>query len=156
MDALLSLIWIIVKIVAIVLPLMLGVAYATYAERKIIGFMQDRIGPNRVGIKGLGQPIADGLKLFMKEIIVPSTSNHYLFLVAPILSIAPALAAWMQARMQFSFEWLFSFGSCTSAGPRRTCTVKRLNGRVAVSGVGVFHSGMMTMVGVEMVTRGSW
>ena len=86
--------WILIKILIIVIPLMLTVAYVTYAERKIIGYMQDRIGPNRVGPLGLLQPIADGMKLFFKELIVPSHANRYLFVVAPILAIAPALAAW--------------------------------------------------------------
>ena len=86
--------WTLVKIVAIVVPLMLGVAYLTLAERKVIGYMQVRIGPNRVGPYGLLQPIADGVKLFFKEIIIPSSSSKYLFVIAPILSLAPALAAW--------------------------------------------------------------
>jgi len=87
-------IWIMVRIVAIVAPLMFAVAYFTYAERKIIGFIQVRIGPNRVGYYGLLQPIADALKLINKEIILPRNSNVYLFLIAPILTIAPALAVW--------------------------------------------------------------
>ena len=87
-------IWTLVKIVLIVAPLMLGVAYLTYAERKVIGYMQVRIGPNRVGPLGLLQPIADGLKLLMKEIIIPSGANKGLFLLGPVLAIAPALAAW--------------------------------------------------------------
>lgn len=86
--------FIILKIVAITLPLMLCVAYLTYAERKIIGYMQVRLGPNRVGWKGWLQPIADAVKLMFKEIIIPTGSNKYLFLMAPVLSIAPALAAW--------------------------------------------------------------
>ena len=86
--------WIVIKIVAILLPLMLCVAYLTFAERKIIGYMQTRVGPNRVGPKGWLQPIADALKLLMKEIIIPSKSNKFLFIIAPILSLAPALAAW--------------------------------------------------------------
>ena len=85
---------ILVKIVAIMVPLMLAVAYLTFAERKIIGYMQVRIGPNRVGPKGWLQPIADAVKLVMKEVIVPSHANRFLFVIAPILSIAPALAAW--------------------------------------------------------------
>ena len=87
-------VWTLIKIVLIVAPLMLGVAYLTLAERKVIGFMQVRIGPNRVGPWGLIQPIADGLKLLFKEIIVPSRSSKGIFLIAPMLSIAPALAAW--------------------------------------------------------------
>jgi NADH-quinone oxidoreductase subunit H len=82
------------KIVAIVAPLMLGLAYLTYAERKIIGYMQVRIGPNRVGPKGWLQPIADGLKLLMKEIVIPAGANKGIFLLAPVLAIGPALAAW--------------------------------------------------------------
>jgi NADH-quinone oxidoreductase subunit H len=90
---------IVIKIVAIMLPLMILVAYYTYAERKIIGYMQVRMGPNRVGffgkrLWGLGQPIADAVKLMFKEIIIPTGANKLLFLVAPMLSIGPALAAW--------------------------------------------------------------
>ncbi|MGB5426891.1 MAG: complex I subunit 1 family protein, partial [Gammaproteobacteria bacterium] len=83
-----------IKIIVILVPLLLGVAYLTYAERKIIGYMQVRIGPNRVGPRGWLQPIADALKLLMKEIIFPTNANRFLFVVAPMLSIAPAMAAW--------------------------------------------------------------
>lgn len=83
-----------IKIIVIVVPLLLGVAYLTFAERKVIGYMQVRIGPNRVGPRGWLQPIADALKLLFKEIIIPTNSNRFLFLIAPTISIAPALAAW--------------------------------------------------------------
>ncbi len=89
-----TVVWIMIKITAILLPLMVTVAYFTFAERKLIGYMQTRVGPNRVGPKGWLQPIADALKLMFKEVIIPSRSNKYLFLIAPILSLAPALAAW--------------------------------------------------------------
>ena len=82
------------KILLIVAVLMLAVAYLTLAERKVIGYIQMRIGPNRVGPRGLLQPIADGLKLLLKEVIVPTRSNLYLFVLAPVLAIGPALAAW--------------------------------------------------------------
>ena len=81
-------------IVAIVAPLMLCVAYLTLWERKLIGWIQIRIGPNRVGPFGLLQPIADGVKLMFKEIILPANANKALFLLAPVVMIMPALAAW--------------------------------------------------------------
>ncbi|HAC34810.1 MAG TPA: NADH-quinone oxidoreductase subunit NuoH [Gammaproteobacteria bacterium] len=92
--ALQTILVILAQIVAIVLPLMLGVAYFTYAERRVIGSMQDRVGPNRVGPFGLIQPIADGVKLLMKEVLVPVKANPLLFYLAPVMTIMPAMAAW--------------------------------------------------------------
>lgn len=85
---------ILLKILCIVIPLLLVMAYVPFIERKVIAYMQCRIGPNRVGVYGLAQPFADFIKLLCKETIVPSVSNRYLFIVAPILSLLPALAAW--------------------------------------------------------------
>ncbi|MGH8630172.1 MAG: complex I subunit 1/NuoH family protein, partial [Burkholderiales bacterium] len=91
---------VVVKIVVILVPLTLSVAYLSLAERKIIGYIQNRLGPNRVTFFGIswlagwGQPIADVFKLVFKEIIIPSGANKLLFVIAPILSLAPALAAW--------------------------------------------------------------
>jgi NADH-quinone oxidoreductase subunit H len=90
----LPIIGILMKIVAIVAPIMLLVAYFTYAERKLIGYMQVRVGPNRVGPKGWLQPIADAVKLMFKEIVIPTGANKFLFLMAPLLALGPALAAW--------------------------------------------------------------
>lgn len=94
LDGMPVVVLILLKITVIVVPIMLSVAYLTLAERKVIGYIQVRIGPNRVGPRGLLQPIADGLKLMMKEIIVPTNANRFLFIAAPILALAPALAAW--------------------------------------------------------------
>ena len=86
--------WIIIKIVAIVIPVMLSVAYLTYAERKVIGAMHLRKGPNVVGPFGLLQPIADGVKLFLKETIIPSSANRGVFILAPCVTFILALVAW--------------------------------------------------------------
>lgn len=87
-------IWTLIKIVGIVLPLMILVAYLTLWERKMIGWMHIRLGPNRVGPAGLLQPIADALKLLLKEIVVPIKSNKALFVIAPVMTIMPSLVAW--------------------------------------------------------------
>ena len=87
-------VWIGLKVVAIVIPLLLGVAYLTYAERKVIGAMHLRRGPNVVGPFGLLQPIADGLKLFLKETIIPTGANRGVFILAPCLTFILSLAAW--------------------------------------------------------------
>jgi len=87
-------VWTLVKIIAIAIPLILSVAYLTLAERKVIGYMQVRIGPNRVGPLGVLQPFADVAKLVFKEIVVPSGASRYLFFIAPLLALGPALAAW--------------------------------------------------------------
>ena len=86
--------WIAIKVIVIVIPLMLGVAYLTYVERKVIAAMQLRRGPNVVGPFGLLQPIADGLKLFLKETIIPDGANRGVFLLAPCLTFVLALVAW--------------------------------------------------------------
>ena len=93
-NALPLVIQILLKIIAILLPLLGLVAYYTLAERKVIGYMQIRIGPNRVGWRGVLQPIADAVKLLMKEIIIPTKADKTLFLMAPMLAIAPAMAVW--------------------------------------------------------------
>jgi NADH-quinone oxidoreductase subunit H len=86
--------WTMIKILCVLLPLMGLVAYATLWERKLIGWIQIRIGPNRVGPMGLLQPIADALKLLFKEIVVPTKATTSLFIIGPIMTIMPALAAW--------------------------------------------------------------
>lgn len=96
----------VVYIVLIVVPLILCVAYLTFAERKVIGYMQIRIGPNRVGPRGWLQPIADVTKLLFKEIIVPTNADRFLFVLAPLLALIPALAAW--AVMPFTADWVLA------------------------------------------------
>lgn len=94
LNLLMSIIYTLFKAVVIVVPLVLCVSYFTYFERKIIAYMHDRIGPNRVGHLGLLQPFADAIKLLFKELIIPEKSNKYLFLIAPVIAFAPSLTAW--------------------------------------------------------------
>ena len=91
------------KILFVMIAVILIVAFSTYFERKVIGSMQARVGPNRVGPLGLGQPFADVIKLLIKEVVVPSQSSTFLFVIAPLLSLTPALAAWAVIPLNDSF-----------------------------------------------------
>jgi len=93
----------VLKIVVVLVPLILGVAYFTYWERKILAWMHVRVGPNRVGWKGLLQPFADVIKMLWKEIVIPSSANKFLFLTAPVLSLVPALAVWAVVPLSDTF-----------------------------------------------------
>lgn len=84
----------VIQMLVVILPILLTFVWLTYAERKVIGFMQLRMGPNRVGPYGLLQPIADAVKALMKEVVIPTHSNTYLFLIAPVLCLIPAIAVW--------------------------------------------------------------
>merc|ERR1712045_991786 len=90
----LYLIYILIKLITIVIPLLISVAYFTLVERKLMGSIQRRKGPNVIGFLGLLQPLADGLKLFVKETILPSNSNLCMFLLAPVISFILALIGW--------------------------------------------------------------
>jgi NADH-quinone oxidoreductase subunit H len=102
-EGLLLIAVIIFKIIMVIIGLLLSVAYLTFLERKVIGYMQCRIGPNRVGPRGLLQPIADVFKLLMKEVIIPTASNRFLFVIAPIISMGTAVAAWAVIPLDKSF-----------------------------------------------------
>jgi NADH-quinone oxidoreductase subunit H len=93
----------VLKIVVVLVPLILGVAYFTYWERKIIAWMHVRMGPNRVGWKGLLQPFADVIKMLLKEIVIPTKANKFLFLLAPVLALVPALAVWAVVPLSDTF-----------------------------------------------------
>ena len=105
-QLLISLIWIVIKVLIIAVPLLIAVAFMTLAERKILAYAHVRLGPNRVGIAGLLQPLADGVKLFFKEIIIPSKANPIIFVLAPIVSFATAAAAW--AVIPFNEGWVLA------------------------------------------------
>src|SRR3990167_1496619 len=105
-QAIIELIWIVLGIIAIIVPVMIGVLAFTYAERKVLAFMHVRIGPNRVGPFGFFQPLADAIKLLHKEIIIPAVADKFIFILAPVLSIAPALAAW--AVIPFAQGWVLA------------------------------------------------
>lgn len=105
-DFLLPLLWVVAKILAFVVPLLLAVAYLTYAERKVIAAMHLRRGPNVVGPFGLLQPMADGLKLFLKETVVPTGANPMVFLLAPVVTFTLALIGW--AVIPVSAGWVIA------------------------------------------------
>ena len=105
-EYIVPLIFIILKIILIVLPLLLSVAYLTYAERRVIGLMQMRRGPNRVGPFGLLQPIADAVKLIFKETIVPTSASKIVFMIAPMITFILSLVGW--AVIPFAEGWVLS------------------------------------------------
>jgi len=98
--------WTLIKIIGVLLPLLIAVAYMTYAERKILAYMHVRLGPNRIGPVGLLQPFADALKMIFKEVIIPTRANKALFITGPALAFAPALAIW--AVVPFSDGWVLA------------------------------------------------
>ena len=106
MNDILSFLWILGKVLLVAIPVTLVVAFLTLAERKVIGYMQGRIGPNRVGFRGLLQPIADAVKLLQKEVIIPAAANRFLFILGPLLALAPALIAW--AVLPFNAGWVIA------------------------------------------------
>ncbi|MCP5378750.1 MAG: NADH-quinone oxidoreductase subunit NuoH [Rickettsiaceae bacterium] len=105
-EYIVPLIFITLKIILIVLPLLLSVAYLTYAERRVIGLMQMRRGPNRVGPFGLLQPIADAVKLIFKETIVPTPASKIVFMIAPMITFILSLVGW--AVIPFAEGWVLS------------------------------------------------
>ena len=106
LDQLIELIIMVLKILAILVPLIVAVAYYTYFERKVIGYMQVRLGPNTIGPYGLFQPFADVFKLLLKEIILPANANKLLFLMAPVMALVAAFATW--AVVPFNDVWVLS------------------------------------------------
>ena len=117
MESLIAFAWVLGKSVLVIVPLLLIVAYYTYAERKIIGYIQVRMGPNRVGWQGLLQPIADAVKLMFKEIIIPSGADKMLFIMAPVLSMGAAIAAWAVVPSTTAGYWPTSMRGCCTYWP---------------------------------------
>ncbi|MBF0281395.1 MAG: NADH-quinone oxidoreductase subunit NuoH [Zetaproteobacteria bacterium] len=136
-----ALIWAL-EILAIAVPVALTVAYITYAERKVIGWMQLRKGCNRVGPAGLLQPIADGLKLFLKETIIPTTANKYLFVAAPVMALVPALVAFA----------VVPFGETTLFGLWETAHVMA----IADLNVGVLYVMAISSLAIYGVLMAGW
>ncbi|OIO61310.1 MAG: NADH-quinone oxidoreductase subunit NuoH [Alphaproteobacteria bacterium CG_4_10_14_0_2_um_filter_63_37] len=134
-NGVLPTIWAILKILVVALPIMGVVAYLTLAERKVIAYMHIRLGPNRVGPKGLLQPIADAIKLITKETIIPTSANRIVFVLAPIIALIPALMAW--AVIPFTETTLFGLFP-----ESRALSITDLNAGVlyvlAISGLGVY------------------
>ena len=106
MDTVIDLAWWLGKSLLVIVPLLVVVAWYTYAERKIIGYIQVRMGPNRVGPRGWLQPIADAAKLVFKEITIPGGANKVLFIMAPVISMGAAIAAW--AVIPFADGWVLA------------------------------------------------
>ena len=113
--------WTILKIMAIVIPLMISVAYLTYFERRVIGFMQGRLGPNRVGYFGLLQPIADALKLMFKEIIHPTKSNNFSFDILPVGNISSNTILNESDTLDLPPMWPLANGKNPAEYTLRTC-----------------------------------
>ena len=130
------------EILAIAVPVALGVAYTTYFERRVIGWAQARKGCNRVGWAGLLQPIADGLKLFMKETIIPTRANKFLFVAAPVISLVPALIAF--AVIPFGKTSLFGYW----ASPH-VMAISNLN-------IGVLYVMAISRLGIYGILMAGW
>jgi len=130
------------EILAITVSVALSVAYITYAERRIIGWMQVRKGCNRVGWAGLLQPIADGLKLFLKETIIPSTANKFLFVAAPVMAMAPAFIAFA----------VVPFGETTLFGLWKTAHMMA----IANINVGILYVMAISSLGIYGILMAGW
>ena len=140
----------ILKVLVAFVFVLLTVAYATYAERKFIGFMQVRIGPNRVGPKGLLQPIADGIKLFFKEEIIPANASKFAFVIAPLISLIPAFASFAVIPFGDSIE-LFGYKI-----PLQIAGFADKAGNVLDVNVGVLYILAMASLGVYGIVLAGW